>query len=111
MFDGQVTADLCLYSYLDIVQFLMDKLLEIFLFAVICVTLIQDIVFWTSHRRVLSSQLLVQNTVNCHLLPYYETNTCLSCLKSFRQAVRVMIFKTEFPPILLMLLTENRCFV
>jgi len=36
VFDGQVTGDFCLCSYLDIRQCLMDKSREIFALAVTC---------------------------------------------------------------------------
>jgi hypothetical protein len=63
VFDGHVTGDFCLRSYLDTRQYLMDKSLEIFVGAV---TWTQDSIWWTRHWRFLSSQLLG------HLDPYWR---------------------------------------
>ena len=38
-------------------------------------------------------QLLGQKTVSYHLFTDHDACTCLSCLKSFRQTVHVLIFK------------------
>jgi hypothetical protein len=60
VFDGHVTGDLCFWSYLDKSQCLMDTSMEICVFAV---TWTKDSVWWTSHRRFLSLQLLGRKAV------------------------------------------------
>jgi len=92
--DGHITGDLYLWSYLDKSQCLMDTSLGIYVFEVIWT---KGSVWWTNHWRFVPLQLLVQKTGSYLLFIGHDADTCLSCLKSFRQTIHVLIFKHLIP--------------